>query len=174
MEPGTIKLTSLHTLLDYEACKHYRAEMQLQKSIPEWITETDSLNLKTVLEKYLHFVEEHVRKIEFFFNEEKASSLSFGHGVMYAFIEEANNKLANCSDVQVKDASLLASIQEINHFKISSYGTAAAFANALGLKKTANLFHEAEMNEKEIDQRLTRLAEGEINIRAKIPIALPG
>jgi ferritin-like metal-binding protein YciE len=174
MAPGTIKLTTLHTLLDYEACKHYRAEMQLQKSIPEWITEATSLNLKTVLQKYLHFVEEHTKKIEFFFNEEKASSLSFGGGVMHAFIEEANIRMANCTDVQVKDASLLASIQEINHFKISSYGTAAAFANALGLKRTANLFHEAELNEKEIDHRLSELAEGEINIRANVPIALPG
>lgn len=174
MEPSTIKLTTLHTLLDYEACKHFRAEMQLRKSIPDWITKAGSLSLKTVLHKYLDFVEEHIRKIENFFNEEKESSFSYGNGVMHAFIEEANNKLSNCTEVEVKDASLLASVQAINHFKISSYGTAAAFANALGLKKTAILFHEAELNEKEIDQRLTDLAEGEINIRARVPIELPG
>jgi hypothetical protein len=32
--------------------------------------------------------------------------------------------------------------------------------------------HEAEVNEKQIDDRLSQLAEHEINIKAKAPIAL--
>ena len=74
----------------------------------------------------------------------------------------------NCTDAEVKDACLLACIQAINHFKISMYGTAAAFANALDMEKQAAIFHEAEVNEKQIDDRLSQLAEHEINIRAKI------
>ena len=93
---------------------------------------------------------------------------------MKAFIEEANERLSNCTDAEVKDACLLASIQVINHFKISSYGTAAAFSNALGMEKAAAVFHEAEINEKQIDDRLSQLAQHEINIKAKAPIVLPG
>ena len=91
---------------------------------------------------------------------------------MRAFIEEVEEKLSNCSDSEVKDACLLASIQAINHFKISTYGTAAAFANALGMEKQAAIFHEVEVNEKQIDDRLSQLAEHEINIKAKTPILL--
>jgi ferritin-like metal-binding protein YciE len=92
---------------------------------------------------------------------------------MLAFIEDANEKLNNCADQQVIDACLLASIQGINHFKISLYGTAAAFAKELGMEKFASVFHEAEVNEKQIDDRLSQLAEHEINISAKTPIVLP-
>jgi len=41
-------------------------------------------------------------------------------------------------------------------------------------EKAAELFHEAEANEKQIDDRLTQLAEHEINVKAKTPAVLPG
>jgi ferritin-like metal-binding protein YciE len=167
-------VTTLHNLLDYDARKFTSAEVQLKNILPQWIHQTGSLQLKTVLQKYLDFVQQHVKKMEYFFEEEKISSLSAINRVMQAFIEETGEKLLNCTDTQVKDACLLASIQAINHFKISMYGTAAAFANALEMEKAAAIFHEAEVNEKQIDDRLSQLAEHEINTRAKAPIVLRG
>jgi ferritin-like metal-binding protein YciE len=67
---------------------------------------------------------------------------------------------------------LLASVQAINHYKISVYGTAAAFAGALELEKHALFFREAAVNEKQIDDRLSQLAQHEINVNAKMPGAL--
>lgn len=167
-------ITTLHDLLDYEARKFTSAEIQLQQILPEWISKSGSLKLKTVLQKYLDLVKQHVQNMEGFFEEEKITSLSLSNRVMQAFIEEAGEKMSNCTDEEVKDACLLASIQSINHFKISMYGTAAAFANALGMEKQAVVFHEAEVNEKQIDERLSQLAVHEINIKAKAPIVLPG
>jgi ferritin-like metal-binding protein YciE len=167
-------ITTLHDLLDYDARKFTSAEIQLKKSLPEWINKAGSLTLKTVLQKYLDFVQQHVQKMELFFEEEKISSLSLTNKVMQAFIEETKEKLSDCTDAEVKDACLLACIQEINHFKISVYGTAAAFAKSLDMEKFAAIFHEAEANEKQIDDRLSQLAEHEINIKAKAPIVLPG
>jgi ferritin-like metal-binding protein YciE len=174
MEKNNPSITTLHNLLDYDARKFTSAEIQLKKCLPEWIIKAGSLQLKTVLQKYLGFVQQHVQKMEGLFEEEKISSLSLTNRVMGAFIEEVEEKLSNCSDAEVKDACLLAGIQAINHFKISTYGTATAFAKALGMKKQAAIFHEAEVNEKQIDDRLSQLAEHEINIKAKVPIVLPG
>ena len=170
----SVKYTSLHNLLDYDGRKFTSAEIQLKNSLPEWINKASSLQLKTVLQNYLDFVQEHVQKMDSFFDEEKINSLSLTNQVMRAFIEEAEEKLANCTDPEVKDACLLACIQAINHFKISTYGTAAAFAKALGMEKQAAVFHGAEVNEKKIDDRLSQLAEHEINIKAKAPILLQG
>lgn len=173
MENNTKNIYTLQSLMDEDARKFIIGEIQLKNILPEWINKTGSLKLKTVLEKYLHFVQEHVQKMEEFFKDENIISLSLNNRVMHAFIEEAKEKLSACADIEVTDACLLASVQSINHFKISTYGTAAAFANALGLEKAANIFHEAEINEKQIDDRLSQLAEHEINIRAKAPIVLP-
>lgn len=174
MKENNPTITSLHHLLDYDACRFTSAEAQLKQSLPEWINLAGSLKLKMVLQKYLDFVEQHILKMEIFFEEEKITSLSLTNRIMHAFIEETNEKLADCTDAEIKDACLLAGIQAINHFKISTYGTAAAFANALDMQKQAALFHEAEINEKQIDDRLSQLAEFETNIRAKAPVVLPG
>jgi ferritin-like metal-binding protein YciE len=91
---------------------------------------------------------------------------------MNAFIEEAEEKLNSCTDTEVRDACLLACIQGINHYKISTYGTAAAFANALEMEKQAVIFHEIEVSEKQIDDRLSQLALHEINNNARAPIAI--
>lgn len=166
-------ITTLHNLLDHNAGKFTSGEILIKKVLPEWIKKTRSLQLQQVLRKYLDMVDGHIKKIEVFFAEEQFTSLSLVNPVMQAFIDEANEKLASCSDAEVYDACLLASVQGINHYKISTYGTAAAFAGDLGLDKFAAMFHELEINEKQIDDRLSQLAKYEINKQAEPPIALP-
>ena len=173
MTDNSQPITTLHNLLNHDASKFTSAEIQLRNSLPEWINKAGSLKFKTVLQKYMDLVQQHVQKLEGFFEKEQISSLSINNRVMFAFIGEAEEKLLNCTDAEVRDACLLACIQSINHFKISTYGTAAAFANALDMKDHAAIFHEAEVSEKQIDDRLTQLAEHEINNRAKVPIFLP-
>jgi len=163
----------LHNLLDYDAGKFTCGEIQLKKNLPEWINKAGSLQLKQVLQKYLDQVQEHVQKMDVFITEEQFTSLSLINRVMQAFIDEANEKLNICTDAEVRDACLLACVQDINHYKISTYGTAAAFARTIGLEDSAVIFHELEINEKNIDDRLSQLAEYEINRRANAPIVLP-
>ena len=82
----------------------------------------------------------------------------------------ADEKMSYCTDTEIKDACMLACIQLINHYKISAYGTAAAFAKELDLEKRVTMFHEMETNEKHIDDRLSQLASYEINRKARAPI----
>lgn len=166
-------ITTLHNLLDDDAGKFTSGEIQLKKNLPAWINASNSLQLKQVLEKYLDQVQEHVLKMEAFFTAEQFTSLSLVNRVMQALLEETNEKLGKCTDAEVRDACLLAAIQAINHYKISTYGTAAAFARSLGQEKFAAIFHELEINEKNIDDRLSQLAEYEVNRRATTPIVLP-
>ena len=162
-------LGTLHNLLDYDVSKFTSAEIELKNSLPGWINKAGSLKLKAVLQKYLEMIQEHVVKMESFFDEEAITSVSLSNRIMLAYIAETDEKLNTCTDPAVKDACLLACVQAINHFKISSYGTAAAFAKALEMEKQAAIFHEAEVNEKQIDDRLSQLAEHEINTSAKTP-----
>src|SRR5487761_2789421 len=100
MEENNQTITTLHNLLDYDARKFTSAEIELKNSLPEWINIAGSLKFKTVLQKYLDLVQLHVKKMEGFYEEEDI--------------------LASCTDAAIKDACLLASIQAINHFKIST------------------------------------------------------
>lgn len=172
MPENTQPINTLKKLLDYDAGKFANAENQLVKSLEGWIEKAGSLQLKIVLQKYHAFLVEHVKKMEGFFEDEGIKSLDSANRIMNAFIEECNEKINTCSEQVVKDAGILASVQAINHFKISVYGTAAAFAKELDLEKFAAVFHEYEVKEKQIDDRLSQLAEHEINMKAKATIEL--
>ena len=166
-------INTLHNLIDYDISKFVSAENELKMTLPKWISIASSFQLKTALQKYLDFVGQHLLRLEEFIDQEEISLLNVNNRIMRVLIEETQEELSHCSNVEVKDACLLARVQAINHFKICLYGTAAAFAKLLELNKSAEIFHEAEINEKHIDDRLSQLAEYEVNLKAKSPIALP-
>jgi len=172
MTQNNLSIVTLNDLLDFDGRKFISAEIQLKKILPQWINLAGSVKLKTVLQKYMDLVNEHIENMQAFYEEEHINSLSLHNKIMEGFIQETEDKLQNCTDSAVKDACILAGIQSINHFKISIYGTAAAFADLLSLEKSSVVFHEASVNEKQIDDRLTQLAQFEINSKAKAPIEL--
>ncbi|ASU33597.1 YciE/YciF ferroxidase family protein [Mucilaginibacter xinganensis] len=163
-------ISCLRKLLHEDVSRFISAELQLKNSLPALIAKENSVQLKMVLHEYLAMTDKHIKQLETFCREENIRSYSLSNRIMKAYIEEANEKLSGCTCREVKDACLLAAIQGINHFKISTYGTSAAFADALRLDKAAALFHQAQLDEKNIDERLTYLAEHDINFRAKSPI----
>lgn len=167
------QIWTLHDLLDLDASKFSVAEVQLKDHLTNhWIQLAQSIKLKSILLRYTEMISEHIEKLEYFIKEEKFIALRSQHQIIQAFIKESDEKLSMCADGEVRDACLLSCIQEINHYKISCYGTAAAFANALSNNKYAEIFHELEVDEKQTDDRLNQLAEFEINIRAKSPSIL--
>lgn len=160
-------IKTLHQLLD-EDCRNFSiAEIDLHNALPLCITKSSSVKLKTILQKYYEQVKQHIKLLDSFFEEENITYLNTGSTIMKAFIKEAQDKMSNCTDQMVRDACILASIQNINHYKIAAYGTAAAFAETLGMTKTSYLFHQFESNEKLIDKRLSMLAIHEINKNAR-------
>ena len=172
MKENTITIKSLNDLFHYDMSTFSIAEIKLSHILPIWARKVGSIKLKTVLCKYENLINQNVEKMEPFLFEESINSLALTHTIMDAFIEQTNEKLSFCTDTEIKDACLLACIQNINHFKISIYGTAASFANTLGLKDQSSFFYEAEESEKNIDTLLSQIAEQEINYRARTPFAI--
>lgn len=174
MKDSIQRVSTLQQLLDYDTGKFTSAEIQLLRTLPRWMQLSNSLKLDAVLQKYQSYVQQHIEKLEGFIKEEGINALRLNNRVMQALVDETEEKLRDCADPEVRDACLLAAIQTINHYKISIYGTAAAFAHALGMDAYSALFREAEVNEKQIDDRLSQLAEHEINPRAKTPVVSLG
>ena len=171
MEP-TKTLSGLRHLLDEDSTRLIGAESVLRHHMTEWLRTNHYLSLNMVLQNYLDIIEEHIEKLNAFLEVEQMPSEYISSRVMQGYIDEINEKLVQCTAQEVKEACLLAGIQSICHYKISSYGTAAAFAIALELKHAASIFHQAESDEKDVDQRLSHLAQHEINMKAKAPFLL--
>ena len=85
--------------------------------------------------------------------------------VMRALVNEASRIAENCSS-NVRDVVLVAVLQQMVHYLITSYGTIAAHAKALGLTEQAALFHGYAESDRQFDLDLSSLAKIEVNPQA--------
>ncbi len=63
------------------------------------------------------------------------------------------------------DAGLISAAQRVEHYEIAAYGCVRSYANLLGDTNAASLLEETLEEEKQTDQKLTRLSET-INVEA--------
>lgn len=156
MELHSSKITSLHQLLFNNLVKLISAEVQLEACIGNWTAQVNSIQLKAILQKYHDVIIQHKQDLENIIEETAADASIIVDPVMEIYIKDINERIQLCMDVKVRDASILAGIQLINHLKISTYGTAVAFAKELDMEKAALIFQEMKTNEKQIDDRLSQ------------------
>ena len=88
---------------------------------------------------------------------------------MKGLLEDGQAALTAGLPGPIRDAALIAAAQNVEHYEMSAYGTARAFARQLGHEEAARLLGETLFEEAGMDRWLTCLAEGSINARATSP-----
>ena len=68
---------------------------------------------------------------------------------------------------EVMDAAIIGAAQKIEHYEISGYGTAVAYARELSLSNVAGLLKQTLDEEYAADDSLTSLAVSKLNIKAE-------
>jgi ferritin-like metal-binding protein YciE len=162
-------LDDLYALVIYKTYKLYDGEMKLYQALPQWIDWVETPALKEALKKYTDQTLVQLERLRDCFAaiDENDQLEPVNDVVMEYYIKTANAQLVACNDQFLKEACLIGCIQEINHYKITVYGTSGAFAKTLELDFSAELFHDAEISEREIDERLSHIAEYKINNKAR-------
>jgi ferritin-like metal-binding protein YciE len=149
----------LHTLQDI-----YYAENQIVKSLPKMIEKTTDPQLKHAFQAHLTETQNQVKRVEEVFrmhgHEPRGATCPAIDGIM----KEANEIISDVKEVC--DAALLASAQAVEHYEITRYGTLIAWAKQLGRNDCANVLHKNLEEEKATDDKLTKLAEANINRKA--------
>ncbi len=165
------KNTTLNQLLNYELVTLLGIEQKLMEILPVWIDKTHNLMLKNSLRDYLYRVTHHADNLNNYLSSEIEEDFNKNEFFLSYYLSEVNWKLENCSS-EILDAYLLSSIQIVNHIKISSYGAVAAWSQLLELNDISVKLHDACINEKHNDEKLSLLAQRDINNKANIPFAL--
>ena len=141
----------------------YNAEKQLTKALPKMAKGATSDELREAFETHLEETEGQVTRLERVFEllEEKPRGKHCAG--MAGIVEEGSEKLQEDMEDAVLDACLIAAAQKVEHYEISAYGTAIAWAEALQLSDVAEVLQETLAEEKAADEKLTALAEAGIN-----------
>jgi ferritin-like metal-binding protein YciE len=141
----------------------YNAEKQLVKALPKMAKGAESDELRDAFEQHLQETEGQVTRLERVFEllEEKPRGKHCAG--MAGIIEEGSEKLQEDMEGSVLDACLIGAAQKVEHYEICAYGTAVAWAEALGLSEVVDVLNETLEEEKAADEKLTALAESGIN-----------
>ncbi|MFB6372156.1 MAG: ferritin-like domain-containing protein, partial [Bradymonadaceae bacterium] len=78
----------------------------------------------------------------------------------------ATEMIKNTKEGAVRDASMLAAAQTVEHYEISRYGTLRTYAERLKLHEDIDELESNLDEEKETDKKLTEIAEHSINPKA--------
>jgi ferritin-like metal-binding protein YciE len=85
---------------------------------------------------------------------------------MEGIVAEGAEMIEEEADVEVKDAGLIAAAQRVEHYEMAGYGTARAYAELLGDQEGAKLLQTTLEEERQTDQKLSKLATSGINVAA--------
>jgi len=145
----------------------YDAENQIVKSMPKMIEKAKSNELKQGFKENLDVTNRQIGRLEQIFKEMRLPVQGKHCAGMEGLIKEGNEVMSGSMDAEVMDAALIAAAQKIEHYEIASYGTARAYAQALGHQNFAQLLDTTVNEEGMADKKLTSLAEKHINQKAK-------
>jgi ferritin-like metal-binding protein YciE len=158
-----MSLDSMRDLLVDELSDIYNAEKQLVKALPKMARAATSPALKKAFTSHLEETKGHVTRIEQVFEAIGESPKRKKCKAMEGLVEEGSEMIEEDGDDAVRDAGLIGAAQRVEHYEMAAYGTVIAFANALGETKAATILGKTLKEEEAADDKLTQVAEGEVN-----------
>lgn len=145
----------------------YSAEKQLVRALPKMAKNAQSPDLQRAFQEHLKQTERQAERIERIFTEMGGSPRGKKCVGMEGLIEEGNELLQEKAEPEVLDAGLIAAAQKVEHYEISGYGTARAWAERLGYDKAARLLQETLDEESMANEKLNQIAESHVNMEAQ-------
>ena len=147
----------------------YSAEKQGQRAMPRVTKKITSQSLKDAFQMHREQTEHQVERLEQALEKLGARPGRKVCEGMRGLIEEAQHELEDHDKGPILDAVIVGAQQRMEHYEIAAYGTIAALAKAAGQQEIADLMAQTLQEEKQADERLTQLAESELN-----PAAIQG
>lgn len=159
MKSDTLKDLYVEELKDI-----YSAETQILKALPKMAKAASSEALKAGFEEHLKQTEhqaERLQKIFTLLNESPTGKKCHG---MEGLLEEGSEAIEEFEG-DVLDAALISAAQRVEHYEMAAYGTVRTYAELLNEPKHVSLLAETLQEEKDTDQKLTKLSK-QINLDA--------
>jgi ferritin-like metal-binding protein YciE len=147
----------------------YSAEQQALEVMQDIAEACSSPRLREAFEQHMQETERQVERLEKVAGMLDVELDGEECEAMEGLIAEAEEILDEHDEGPVRDAALIGAAQKMEHYEIAAYGTICAMAKSAGMKEIADLLHQTLMEEKDADERLTKIAEEEVN-----PAALRG
>jgi ferritin-like metal-binding protein YciE len=162
-----MKMQSLEDVLTDELKDIYSAENQIIKALPK-MAKASKGDLRNAFEQHLEQTRTHAQRIEQICKELNITPKGKKCEGMEGVIAEGSEVLDAQGTEEAKEAALIGAAQRVEHYEIAAYGTARTHARQLGYDNAASLLEQTLKEERQTDDRLTNIAENQVNQWAKM------
>jgi ferritin-like metal-binding protein YciE len=162
-----MSIETMEDLLVHELRDLYNAEQQLLRALPKMVEAATTPELVQALQNHLNQTEAQVNRLEECFSTLGVSSKGKKCAGMEGLLEEADDLIGEVEDEVLRDAAIIGAAQRVEHYEISAYGTARAFAKELGQDEVVGLLTTTIEEEAAADEVLSAIAEGRVNMEAE-------
>jgi len=160
-------METFHELFEETLKDIYYAEKAILKALPKMAKKASSKKLQTAFTKHEKETEGQVARLDQVFELLGKRAAGKNCPAIDGIIKEAEEVMKEAKDETIRDAAMLAAAQAVEHYEISRYGTLVAWAEKMQMGDAAALLEETLDEEKATDEKLTELAESEINVAAE-------
>jgi len=156
------KINSVKGLLIEECKDLYHSNQQELKELPKFEKNASSPDLKRFIKKQMVATKFQQRKLDEVLTELNCVNTSGTCETTTSILNRTEEKMRQATKTVVRDASIVNSLQYLNHRKIAGFVASANYANQIGQPDVADIFHTALEQERNTDFELCALAEREI------------
>jgi ferritin-like metal-binding protein YciE len=148
----------------------YSANDQMQRTVKKLVSRAKDEQLVELLNRSVEGIAKHTHTLKSLIEAQEGKVSKEHCKGMEGLVEEANKHTSGEEAPKkgpVRDAQIIAQYQRMSHYGLAGFGTAAAYAKALGLKEDTKALKQIT---KEIylgDEYGNRLAETSVNLQAK-------
>ena len=140
------------------------AERALLKALPKMRKAATGKELAASFDSHLAETEAQISTLEQVFDLMGEKPKTKKCDAMEGLISETESIIADTEKGSaIRDAGLILAAQKVEHYEIATYGTLAAFADAMQEAKVAKLLRSILRDEKKSDKKLTTLALESVN-----------
>jgi ferritin-like metal-binding protein YciE len=151
-------IPSLQALLIDELRDIYFAENQLVKALPKMAKAASDPDLKAAFTGHLEETKGHVERLAKAFEILNVPVRGKTCHAMLGLVEEGAEAIETKGPSPVRDANLIGAAQRVEHYEMAAYGTAKAFAKALGETKVADLLQATLDEEGAANEKLSTIS----------------
>jgi ferritin-like metal-binding protein YciE len=132
-------------------------------ALPKMAGAASSTELKKAFTHHLEETKKHVMRLDEIFKELKEDPKGETCEAMKGLFKEGEEFIHAKGEPEVRDAGLIGAAQRVEHYEMAGYGTARTLAQRLGFQDLAQILEATLKEEKAADEKLTTVAEGNVN-----------
>jgi len=145
----------------------YWAEKHLIKVLPKMEKAATTKELKDAINEHLEVTKTHVSRLEDVFELLNKQPQAKKCEAMAGITKEGDDIVSDTEEGSItRDVGIILAAQKVEHYEISTYGGLTTLAKTLNLKKVADILYKTLEEEKQTDEKLTKIAENNINVEA--------